>query len=355
MVMVSTRVQRAFASLCLAAAAFLPSSAAAQPQSAPSPPAPEVLAAYASTADAVRLPDGRLLNFVCMGEGSPTVILTAGMGDVSFGAWPSVQPQIARTTRVCAWDRPGFGLSDATAVPPTVATTTADLAAALATSKIPGPYVMVGHSLGAYESLLLADRHPDWVVGMVLVDPSIPDQSARAQRAGIPTPDPAANPVVQIFRRCAADIREGRTRFGGPDPGGCFAYPPQWPPALVQALGNKVSDPAQYETMAAFVTSSSVNSTLVVNPSRDYGDMPLIVLTAGTTPPPPPGASAEQLRATAALDVEWNKGHDELAALSSRGINARVPGARHDIQGTKPQVVIDAIEAVVAEARAAAR
>jgi pimeloyl-ACP methyl ester carboxylesterase len=354
MVKVSTRMLRVAAPLCLAAASLLPP-AAAQSQPRPAPPAPEVLAAYASTADAVRLPDGRLINFVCMGEGSPTVILTPGMGDVSFGAWPAVQPQLARTTRVCAWDRPGFGFSDGTSVSPTVATTAADLEAALAAGRIPGPYVLVGHSLGSYESLLLADRRPDWVVGMVLVDPSIPDQNARAQRAGIPTPDPAANPIVQTFRRCAEEIRAGRARFGGPDPSGCFAYPPQWPPALVQALGNKVSDPAQYETMAAFVTSGTVNSALVVNPSRDYGDMPLIVLTAGMAPTPPPGASAEQLRAMAALDVEWNRGHDELAALSSRGINARVPGARHDIQGTKPQVVIDAVEAVVAEARAAAR
>ena len=49
------------------------------------------------------------------------------------------------------------------------------------------------------------------------------------------------------------------------------------------------------------------------------------------------------------------RAHDELAALSTRGVNARVPGANHNIQGTKPQVVIDAVEAVVAVARAAAR
>jgi hypothetical protein len=56
----------------------------------------------------------------------------------------------------------------------------------------------------------------------------------------------------------------------------------------------------------------------------------------------------------AAWIEEMNLGHDELAALSTRGVNARVPGATHAIQLVKPQVVIDAIVAVVAQARAAA-
>ena len=89
---------------------------------------------------------------------------------------------------------------------------------------------------------------------------------------------------------------------------------------------------------------------LVVNPARNYGDMPLIVLTA-TDRPPPPGVAPDLL----AQFIEMiNLGHDELAALSTRGVNARVPGATHSIQDVRPQVVIDAIVAVVAQARAGA-
>jgi len=79
--------------------------------------------------------------------------------------------------------------------------------------------------------------------------------------------------------------------------------------------------------------------------------MPLVVLTATLQPRPEPEASPEQLAEAAAWDAEWNRGHDALAALSTRGINARVPGASHNTQNTRPQVVIDAVEAVVAEAR----
>jgi pimeloyl-ACP methyl ester carboxylesterase len=265
---------------------------------------------------------------------------------------------MAKITRECAWDRPGFGLSDGSTAPETVATTTTDLESALASGKIPGPYVMVGHSLGSYESLLYTDRNPDKVVGMVLVDGCLPDQvSLLAQaRPNQPSPAQAANPMVQLFYRCADAIRAGTAKANGPDPDHCFDYPPTWPPALRQALAAKVGNPVQYEAMASFGGSAEVDAKQVVNPSRNYRDMPLIVLTATAGPPPPPGLTPppmteEQKSQKAAIDAIWNHGHDELAALSTRGVNARVPGADHYIQRAKPQVVLDAVAEVVREAR----
>ena len=346
--------------LLAGAALSMGPTATAQPGPAGPPQIDETLAPYASTADSVKLPDGRMLHFVCMGKGSPTVILTAGMGDFAGVAWSNIQPDMARITRVCAWDRPGWGLSDANTAPQTVETTTADLEAALASGKIPGPYVMVGHSLGSYESLLYTDRHPDKVVGMVLVDGSIPDQTALFAQAmpNQPARDPAGDPMVQRFHKCADDVRAGTAKANGPDPDRCFAYPPMWPQALRQALAAKVSNPVQFEAMASFAASAEGFSKQAVNPSRNYRDMPLIVLTSTIDPPPPPGVTLppltdQQKTQKAAMDVLWNRGHDELAALSTRGVNARVPGAHHYIQRAKPQVVLDAVAEVVREARAA--
>jgi pimeloyl-ACP methyl ester carboxylesterase len=350
--------------LALSAAALLAVAPAvfAQQRPAGPPPVDETLLPYVSTADSVKLPDGRMLHFVCMGKGSPTVILTAGMGDFAGSAWSNIQPDMARITHVCSWDRPGFGLSDGTAAPETVATTTADLEAALASGKIPGPYVMVGHSLGSYESLLYTDRHPDKVVGMVLVDGSFPDQMVLlAQfRSNQPAPGPAANPMVQAFHKCADDIRAGTAKANGPDPDHCFDYPPTWPQALRQALVAKVGNPVQYEAMASFGASGDKDSKQVVNPTRNYRDMPLIVLTSTVYPPTPPGVTPpplteQQKSQNAAQDAIWNHGHDRLAALSTRGVNARVPGADHYIQRSKPQAVLDALAEVVSEARAAHR
>jgi hypothetical protein len=195
---------------------------------------------------------------------------------------------------------------------------------------------------------------------MVLIDPSIPDQVALQQKLA-PQAGPAADPpMIAIFRKCAAEIRAGNLKPGGPDPDRCMTYPPVWPAAFRQALAEKVSNPLQYEAMASFAGSSAASSKAVVNPARDYRAMPLIVLTATRKPSPPPGVTPpplteEQKARMAALDALWDRGHDELAALSSRGINARVPGADHFIQRAKPQVVLDAVAQVVSEVRASGR
>jgi pimeloyl-ACP methyl ester carboxylesterase len=328
----------------------------------------QTLVPYASTKHSVRLPDGRTIHWVCMGHGSPTVVLTAGAGAWS-GTWNLVQPAVARTTRVCAWDRAGFGLSTPPARPQTAQDSTQDLSAALAAAHLAAPYVLVGHSGGSFESLLLADsdRQADndrqQVSGMVLVDPSFPDEDERLDRAS-----PGQKAYVKgmldraepFFHQCLADARSGKLKNDGPDPNGCLRqkWPLSYPSELIAALERMVDEATPQEIVSGvetMVSGSSLdilarNSKLAINPSRDYGDMPLIVLTRtvfGAPPDYPAAASAE----IPAEEAEWNKGHDELAALSTRGINARVPGSAHDMQHMKPQVVIDAIDQVIREAR----
>lgn len=185
---------------------------------------------------------------------------------------------------------------------------------------------------------------------MVMVDPSIPDQTELMKRAGMPLADVESDPQIVAFRKCAASIRAGTARRGGPDPDSCLSYPPFFPDALAAAFAEKVENPVQYETMASFLANSPSGSVSVVNPARDYGDMPLLVLTA-TVQGFPPDVPPEQRAAAEAFFEEWGRAHDALAALSTRGANMRVPGANHYIQRSKPQVVIDAVEAVIAEAR----
>ena len=346
----------------LTAGTALAFAAVSAQQPLPSPRPDRSLVPYANPKDRVHLPDGRLLHMVCMGQGSPTVIFTAGAGDWSL-TWSKVQPAVARVTRACAWDRAGFGLSAPPAKPQTVEQTTSDLQAALAAGRIAGPYVLVGHSLGGYESLLLADREPKSVAGIALVDPSFPDQltplakAAPAQAAYMLT---LANPLGTLLRKCSAAVKAGTLTKQGADPDHCFhpQWPPNYPPEMKAALDNGVAT-ATPETIAKawdtmlFYSSPdflATNSKLAVNPKRNYGDLPLIVLTRTDFDPPldyPANARAE----IPAEEAAWNKGHDELAALSTRGINARVPGTGHYIHDGKPQVVIDAIIEVVREAR----
>jgi len=272
---------------------------------------------------------GRRLHLNCMGDGRPTVILTAGMGE-SGENWRSIQPRLAKTTRVCAWDRAGLGSSDPSPDPQDVSHTTADLQRLLKAAHVIGPYVLVGHSIGSFESLLLAYREPNSVVAMVLVDPSSPFQNRRFA---------AVSPAFAKFnygrlkerttllRECASALRSGKPRAEG------------------------CSNWASAEAIASMTENWDASSAQLTKAKRSLGDIPLIVLTAGKRAPLPGDLDRESPKVAA----EWSRMHDELAAFSTRGENRQVPAAGHYIHIDQPDVVIHAIEEAVAAARASAR
>ena len=300
-----------------------------------------------------KLANGDTIHIKCMGSGSPTVVLTAGAGDWS-AAWRRVQPQIAKTTRVCAWDRPGFGFSSGTTQAQTVINTTADLEGALKVARIDGPYIAVGHSLGGYESLLFADQNPKSVVGMVLVDPSIPDQMKRLRKA---TPafvgfmDQQSASDLRLFDRCIAGVKSGKLTPGAKDSDGCLSYAPDYPPKLAAALARRDTNPLRFTAAKSMEQNFERDGELVLNPQRTYGDMPLIVLSAtkfASWADKLPQAAKKELPAEYA---EWIRGHNEIAALSSRGVNRPIANATHYIHYDQPKAVIDAVAEVVAAAR----
>lgn len=129
-------------------------------------------------------PPGQLLQVMgkdvhvhCTGEGSPTVILDAGPGNWSVH-WSAVQSGIATTTRVCSFDRPGYGWSEPSDESPTVAHTTFVLSEILSDLGEAGPYVLVTHSTSVASARFFAHSYPASVAGMVLIDPMDENQFA---------------------------------------------------------------------------------------------------------------------------------------------------------------------------------
>lgn len=112
---------------------------------------------------------GHRLHLYCIGTGSPTVVLEAAAPGWSL-YWSTVQPQLAKTTRVCAYDRAGLGWSERGPLPRTGQRMARELHRLLERAGIPGPYVLVGHSLGGLVVRLYQHDYPKEVVGMVLVD-----------------------------------------------------------------------------------------------------------------------------------------------------------------------------------------
>ena len=123
---------------------------------------------------AVTLADGTILNIACSGLDSPTtVVFEAGLGESSM-TWSDVLPDVAETTRACAYDRAGYGWSAPTSASRDARTEAAQLHEALEGVGEAGPYLLVAHSLGGLVSRQFAAVHPHEVMGLVLLDPTDP-------------------------------------------------------------------------------------------------------------------------------------------------------------------------------------
>jgi pimeloyl-ACP methyl ester carboxylesterase len=290
-------------------------------------------AAYERSAQRVALLGGRRLNFLCQGVGSPTVLLESGFGVGAF-AWAKVQPRIAPVTRVCAYDRAGYGFSDPGPLPRDGAAVARDLDNGLRAARIRGPYVLVGHSAGGlYQRLFAARRRAD-VVGMVFVDSSVEHQTQRLSAAF----GPGVASLEGVRRkpaRCLAATqatppgskaeRDACTALATPGAPGLGLRPSVWKNQL-----------SELDTLFER-TSDEVDRT-----GDLLADIPAIVLTAsnadGPHPPQDPGAAA------------WQRFHAELAARFHHG-EQRLVKSGHLMMNERPEVVAAATIELVERAR----
>jgi pimeloyl-ACP methyl ester carboxylesterase len=240
--------------------------------------------------------DGRTQAIDCRGSGSPTVVLDGGLG-VYSGTWAGVMDALSgESFRVCRYDRPGLGESEAGEKPRTSERFVDELRALLETAGEAAPYVLVGHSLGGLNVQLFARSHPDDVVGAVFVDAVHPDLDARIE--ALLTPEQAAQ------RREELELNQEGIRFD-----------------------DILASDAQVEAAPAFP------------------DIPVVVITHGqpfdVTDPTWPAEPVEDL---------WSELQADLAELSPRGELVVADESQHRIQETEPEVVADAIQKVLTAA-----
>jgi len=276
---------------------------------------------------------GRKIHMNCTGSGSPTVVLESGA--VSFAMdWVLVQPDVAKTTRVCSYDRAGSGWSDPSGHAETAEGTVADLQAALTAAQEKPPYVMVGHSIGGIYVRAYQLRHRGDVAGLVLVDASHED-SWKVPLDGKPVP---------LWSVTAGQLRatmpqEALKDMPLPPPSTDEPYD-KLPPDLLKTRvtfetrllkSMMATTPAQMATMmesmrGTFAALHAANA----NGARPLGTRPIVVLTAEHGPDP----------AFTALEAK-------LAQLSTNGTQRIVAGSGHEIHLFEPAVVVRAIQDVV--------
>ena len=258
----------------------------------------------ATAVDAHRYPPpGRLvdvggyrLHIYCTGSGRPTVVLDALFpGTVSNWAW--VQPRIARTTRVCAYDRAGLGRSDCGPTPRDARQHARELQALLTRAQIPGPYVLVGHSLGGLSVRVFAAEHPSEVAGMALVEASDPDAWARLgqpEGVGVDHRELTAAPVLGGF----GVFRLGLVHSYPPDPD----LPAQQRAELQAFYDSVKSLDTIRDVDASFPPPSTRCATRTASATRPWSSSSAPRATAGTRPARPvrPAGSALDRRAFSA-------------------------------------------------------
>jgi hypothetical protein len=151
-----------------------------EPTSAASPTAEPTIVQPTTTATPIAELSGKFevnghsLFIKCLGTGSPTIVLEAGEGGTVQG-FGSIQNKLAKQTTTCAYDRANNGRSDRGVPTPRTAKDVADdLHVLLAAAKVPGPYLLVGHSAGGMFVQLYARTYPDQVIGVVAMNPVPP-------------------------------------------------------------------------------------------------------------------------------------------------------------------------------------
>jgi pimeloyl-ACP methyl ester carboxylesterase len=271
---------------------------------------------------------GREMHIDCTGEGSPTVVLDSGLGD-TYISWRKVQPEIAKFTRVCSYDRAGLGYSDPSSQPRTSKVIAEELRGLLQADGVAPPYVLVGHSMGGYDVRLYASLYRYEVAGMVLVDASHPDQENRF-------PPELKNLKGSSLRQF--QFMEYTTPFGIPR----LLSLCDDDPAERAAECNWHSFREQVAEMKAFSESAAQTAA-----TGSLGDIPLAVLSHD------PGKASSELPPDLAKSTNevWEKMQEELSHLSTRGTQTIAKNSAHYIQIDRPDVVIDAIRNVVGQVR----
>ena len=291
--------------------------------------------AIAAAGDARRYPalgqlvdvGGYRLHIQCVGTGSPTVVLDAGLSGSSLD-WSLVQPELGRTTRVCAYDRAGMGWSDPSPHPRTPRQIANELHTLLTNAGIAGPYVLVGHSLGGKNVRLFAIAHPDQVAGMVLVD-------ARGEYVDANTSPAETQAFQQNIAVQASQYRLARSvgliRLIGASLWGGPAMPRAMRTEGVLLTTSRRGVDAQ---TAEGLERAADDALLQAAPA--LGDRPLIVLAAG-----------QNMTAT----PYWAEAQRQQAALSTHGRLIVAEGSGHAIHWEQPALVVDAVRQVLADVR----
>jgi len=298
-------------------------------------------------------PPGKLVNLgthrlhlLEEGQGSPTVILEAGLMSTNL-SWTDIRRKLAESYRVVTYDRAGLGWSDIGPMPRTAERIVDELHSLLELAAIPGPYILVGHSFGGLTMPLFAARYPKKIAGMVLVDPVVPAEWNPPSEHDLKRSSIGAT----VCRRAALLSRAGVIRFvafllnsrakkaashmvrlisrGTPADSGSVSSPWFWNlPPIERQMASVFWVQEKFCNTIASQLESLPESARRIAELDNLCDKPVVLLSAKSTPP------------------NRREQHMLITQRLPQGRHIFADKSTHWIMQDQPELVLDAIHAV---------
>ena len=263
--------------------------------------------------------------FDCRGSGSPVVLIDVGIGE-SSASWLEVVDRVQEHSRICVYDRSGYGYSDRGPGERTTQQIVRELRNLVVTAQIAAPYVLVGHSFGGFTARYFAARYPNETAGLVLVDSSHPDQIRRL--AMLDTPEARAQSNTNNYG--LVTTRSGNVNI-----------------AEDMRSEERIWSQLNASRKATFAMMDELRyfrkSARQVSKTQLRYDLPVAVLTRGLSQLP--------IISGISLEDEWQDMQQEMTSLSTNAWQEIIPDAGHSLHRDAPLKVAEQIIKVVTMSR----
>ncbi len=275
---------------------------------------------------------GHRLHIYCLGQGEPTVVMEAGLSGWSTD-WIRVQPEVAKSTRVCTYDRAGYGWSDPGPLPRDSHQVGSELHTLLSRSGIKGNIILVGHSQGGLFVQYYAKTYPQQVAGIVLVDSVHPEQSL-SMHADVRKKYEGELRALTLLTKILAPT--GLLRLAGRSETIIADKLPSEYQAMARSVGFQSK---AYRTLDE-ETASFEQSQAEVRDAGPLPNVPLAVISSSLVQDFPPGFTQGSIKAT------WDELQTDLgkSATLPRVIASK---SGHYIHLDQPELVIQTVLEIV--------
>lgn len=281
---------------------------------------------------------GYKMHIYCTGQGSPTLVLDAGLGN-DWTVWGAVQPTLSKTTRVCAYDRAGFGASARRPGTRDADHIVGEQHQLLAQAGIAGPIILMGHSIAGLYIRDYTALYPQQVAGLILVDSSTPLQDQNPVVKAAIASIPGLNPSVENLAE-RADFILGIPRLQGY----CSQIPPGWSGEAGKRLAEDVCPPP-FAAINAEARSMDQSGREVLR-VKDFGNLPILIFSEDPNKPfPLPGDWGKKMSAV------WSQMQDQLKGLSTRSQKIVAKGSGHMIPIERPDLLNKEVAIFVQQVR----